>query len=264
MIKGHDAESINETVLLETWKHPGSNKIRPVFTEIDRVLLLCNQCSHGPCEIDYWVRDEANITECKPQIPCCQKCPQWMCTPCCGCGGGGGTSIPITTDYTQDFDIIVWDVFNPYTDYTQDFVIDVWGGWGTSACRVEFDASEIPDSFFTSGNQTSFSLSVSDPIDHNKDFSLYAVPFWTGDMREDFEMSSPHGLGLALQNLEQEVLRCRIRYDNAKKIFVIFQDTDNPEGRPFDPYLPWEFYVRGGKVQYDLPSQVNCWINIVN
>ena len=145
--------------------------------------------------------------------------------------------------------------YNPETDYTQDFVIDVWGGWGTSACRVEFDASEIPDSFFTSGDQTFFSLCVRDPIDPLKDFVTNPVLSWTGDMREDFWLSSPHGLGHALQNSYQEVLRHRIRYDNAKKTFVVFQDIENPEGRPFDPYLPWELYVQGGKVQYDLRNE---------
>jgi len=103
-----------------------------------------------------------------------------------------------------------------------------------------FDASEIPDSFFTSGERTAFLLYVRDPTDHKKDFVTNPLLSWTGDMREDFYLSSPHGLGLALQNSYQEVLRHRIRYDNAKKIFVIFQDIENPEGRPFDPYLPWE------------------------
>ena len=83
MIVGPDATAVDEIVLLEASQRPDSNIVRPVYTEIDRVFLLCNACEHGACEIDYWIRGKENITECKPQSPCCPKCPQWRCT-----GGG--------------------------------------------------------------------------------------------------------------------------------------------------------------------------------
>ena len=90
MIKGPDAETINDIVLLENdavaGKIPPSSAFsgvgRLVYTEIDRVFLLCNACEHGACKIDYWIRDEDNITVCQPQSPCCPKCPQWKCSPC--------------------------------------------------------------------------------------------------------------------------------------------------------------------------------------
>ena len=81
MIVSPDAEPINEIVLLEAQERPNGT-LHPVYTEIDRVFLLCNACEHGTCEIDYWLRDEENVTDCVPQSPCCKKCPQWMCPPC--------------------------------------------------------------------------------------------------------------------------------------------------------------------------------------
>ena len=83
MIVGPDAEAISEIVLLEK---PTGKATRPVFTEIDRVLLLCNACEHGACMIDYWIRGEENTTECKPQSPCCPKCPLWTCAAECQSG----------------------------------------------------------------------------------------------------------------------------------------------------------------------------------
>ena len=92
MIVAPDAEAIQEIVLLEndTGSMPGTfppssafhGAGRLVYTEIDRVLLLCNACEQGVCEIDYWIRDGKNVTECKPQSPCCPKCPQWAGSPC--------------------------------------------------------------------------------------------------------------------------------------------------------------------------------------
>ena len=69
-------------VLLEALPRPSDGAVRPVYTEIDRVFLLCNACEHGVCEIDYWLRGEENLTECVQQSPCCPKCPQWTCAPC--------------------------------------------------------------------------------------------------------------------------------------------------------------------------------------
>ena len=82
MIVGPNAEAIDEIVLLEVHRRPNGS-IRPVFTEIDRVLMLCNACEHGVCEIDYWIRDEENLADCRPQVPGCKKCPQWTCASCC-------------------------------------------------------------------------------------------------------------------------------------------------------------------------------------
>ena len=90
MIVGADAKAIDEIVLLGTRRRLSDNTLRPVFTEIDKVLLLCNACEHGTCAIDYWIRGEENITECNPQVPSCKKCPQWTCASCCQ----GGESIP--------------------------------------------------------------------------------------------------------------------------------------------------------------------------
>jgi len=88
MIVSPDAKPITDIMLLEAWKRPVDNAVRPVYTEIDRVFLLCNACEHGACEIDYWIRGEENTTKCAPQSPCCPKCPQWMCSSSCHCGEG--------------------------------------------------------------------------------------------------------------------------------------------------------------------------------
>ena len=84
MIVGPNAKAIEDMVLVEARQRPNGST-RLVFTEIDRVLLLCNACERGVCEIDYWIRGEENFTECQPQVPCCRKCPQWTCPP--GCHG---------------------------------------------------------------------------------------------------------------------------------------------------------------------------------
>ena len=81
MITTPDAKAVTDIVLIEAWHRPVDNAVQPVLTEIDKVLLLCNACKHGVCEIDYWIRDEENGTECLPQNPCCPKCPQWTCPP---------------------------------------------------------------------------------------------------------------------------------------------------------------------------------------
>jgi hypothetical protein len=79
MIVSPDATAVEEIVILEAFQRPGSQKVRPMYTEIDRVFLLCNGCEHGVCEIDYWLRDEENATVCSPNSPGCPKCPQWTC-----------------------------------------------------------------------------------------------------------------------------------------------------------------------------------------
>jgi len=63
------------------------NAVRPVYTEIDRVFLLCNACEHGLCEIDYWIRGEENVTG-------CAKCPQWVCPSRGHCGGTSADKLP--------------------------------------------------------------------------------------------------------------------------------------------------------------------------
>ena len=73
MIVAPDARAIDDIVLLEAWQRPVDGAVRPVYTEIDRVFLLCNACELGACEIDYWIRDGENITN------GCQQCPQWKC-----------------------------------------------------------------------------------------------------------------------------------------------------------------------------------------
>jgi hypothetical protein len=85
MITRPDAEAVKDIVLLEA-RQRQNGTLRPVYTEIDRVFLLCNACEHGVCEIDYWIRGGENVTECIPQSPCCPKCPQWACAS--GCHGG--------------------------------------------------------------------------------------------------------------------------------------------------------------------------------
>ena len=71
MIVRPDATATGDIVLAEVKDSP---KVRLVYTEIDRVYLLCKACEQGPCEIDYWIRgEEKNITA------GCQKCPQWKC-----------------------------------------------------------------------------------------------------------------------------------------------------------------------------------------
>jgi len=81
-------------------------------------------------------------------------------------------------------------------------------------------------------------------------------------MREDFNMSSPMGLGLLLENSYHESLRCRIRYGDAEKAFFIFEDTENPASIHFDPNILWDLSVisQGGKIQYQLTPQVVCAI----
>ena len=94
MIISPDATAIQDIVLVENTAKtiPPSSAFsgagRLIYTEIDRVFLLCNACEHGACKIDYWSRDEDNITVCKPQSPCCPKCPQWVGSPCGESGGG--------------------------------------------------------------------------------------------------------------------------------------------------------------------------------
>ena len=78
MIVSPDAQPVNEIVLLST-RQRMNGTLRPVYTEIDRVFLLCNACEHGTCEIPFWIRGEENVTECVPKSPCCPKCPQWTC-----------------------------------------------------------------------------------------------------------------------------------------------------------------------------------------
>ena len=73
MIVRPDATATEDIFLLEAWQRPVDGAVRPVYTEIDRVFLLCNICEQGPCEIDYWIRDRENITV------GCQQCPQWKC-----------------------------------------------------------------------------------------------------------------------------------------------------------------------------------------
>jgi len=88
MIVSPDATAIQDIVLVENTAKtiPPSSAFsgagRLVYTEIDEVFLLCNACEHGACKIDYWIRDEENITVCQSQSPCCPKCPQWKCSSC--------------------------------------------------------------------------------------------------------------------------------------------------------------------------------------
>ena len=94
MIIGPNTKAIEEIILLEAWRKPSDNSgaFRLGYTEIDKVLLLCNACELGTCTIDYWIREEENRTECKPQVPCCPKCPQWTCPP--GCHGEDVSPLP--------------------------------------------------------------------------------------------------------------------------------------------------------------------------
>ena len=92
MIVSPNADPVRDIVLVESQQNLPDGSARLVHTDIDKVLMLCRACDRGICTIEYWIRDAENIKECKPQTPCCPKCPQWMCVPCCG-GTGGVLSV---------------------------------------------------------------------------------------------------------------------------------------------------------------------------
>ena len=128
MIIAPNAEPVKDMALLQTWNHPVNGSVRIAHIAINKAVLICRACGKRICVIVYWIRGDENDFTCKPEVPCCPKCPQWMCTPCCGgntgssgggtcdcdCKGGGthGDCIPV-------MDIIVGDkpqVCTPVTD----------------------------------------------------------------------------------------------------------------------------------------------------
>ena len=242
MIVSPNADPVRDIVLVESQQNLPDGSARLVYTDIDKVLMLCRACDRGVCVIEYWIRDAENIKTCKPQTPCCPKCPQWMCVPCCGgTGGGECTCTGTCTCSTGGGDCGCGGSGNP---------IDSW---------LWFDASEIPDSYFTSGNLTHLALQAFDSQNPSNSWFTNPVPEWTGDMREDPNMQPPNGLGWFVENNNdlRQHMRTRIMWCALDKAFYVFEGEHSPLDVPFDPFLPWVLHLgENGSSRFQLEPKI--------
>ena len=132
MIVTPNTQPATDIALAEIRRNPISGAERVVLTEIKRVLLVCKACGTRTCKIDYWLKEGEKHFNCIPQTPCCKKCPQWMCKPCCGGGCDCGTSccVPVTDIIIGDppphctpvTDIIVGDKSETITPSTKGLI----------------------------------------------------------------------------------------------------------------------------------------------